>query len=71
MEQRSLRVLIIAVVCAGLAGLFGYRQSKTAGENDRLQAQVATLSQENAQLKSQLDQQAPAVWPRLHHPEAA
>jgi cell division protein FtsB len=37
-------------------GVSGYRQFKSADENRRLQEQVTTLQQENAQLKSQVEQ---------------
>ena len=56
MENKFTAVVIIAVVCAVLAGVFGYRFSKASDENRALQEQVTTLQQENSQLTSQLDQ---------------
>ena len=56
MENKFTIAVIIAVVCAALAGVFGYRYSKASDQNRTLQDQVTTLQQDNSQLKSQLDQ---------------
>ena len=56
MEQKFLIAVIIAVVCAGLAGFFGYSESVATREKQRLESQVSTLNQENMQIKSQLEQ---------------
>jgi uncharacterized protein YpmB len=56
MENKFTVVVIIAVVCAAVAGVFGYRFSKASDQNSTLQEQVTTLQQENSQLKSQLEQ---------------
>jgi type II secretory pathway pseudopilin PulG len=56
MENKFTVVVIIAVVCAAVAGVFGYRFSKASDQNRTLQEQVATLEQENSQLKGQLEQ---------------
>jgi type II secretory pathway pseudopilin PulG len=56
MENKFTVVVIIAVVCAVLAGVFGYRFSKASDQNRTLQEQVTTLQQENSRLRSQLDQ---------------
>jgi len=56
MDNRFTVAVIIAVVCAALAGVFGYRFSKAADQNRALQEQVTTLQQENSGLRSQLEQ---------------
>jgi peptidoglycan hydrolase CwlO-like protein len=56
MENKFLVAVIIAVVCAAVAGVFGYRFSKASDQNRALQEQVTTVQQENSQLKSQLAQ---------------
>lgn len=56
MENKFTAAVVIAVVCAVLAGVFGYRFSKASDQNRALQEQVTTLQQENSQLTSQLDQ---------------
>ena len=56
MDQTMKVVVIIAVICAALAGFFAYRLSVVTDENSRLQEQVATLQQESSKLKSQLDE---------------
>jgi len=56
MENKFTIVVIIAVVCAAVAGVFGYRYSKALDQNSTLQEQVTTLQQQNSQMKSQLDQ---------------
>ena len=56
MENKFTAVVIIAVVCAVLAGVFGYRFSKASDQNRALQEQVTTLQQEKSQLGSQVDQ---------------
>jgi peptidoglycan hydrolase CwlO-like protein len=56
MENKFTVAVIIAVVCAALAGVFGYRLSKASDQNGTLQEQVTTLQQDNSQLKSQLEQ---------------
>ncbi|HUU14740.1 MAG TPA: hypothetical protein VM182_13695 [Terriglobia bacterium] len=56
MDQKMKVVVIIAVICAALAGFFAYRLSVVTDENSRLQEQVATLQQESSKLKSQLDE---------------
>jgi predicted negative regulator of RcsB-dependent stress response len=48
MENKFAIAVIIAVVCAAVAGVFGYRYSKASDQNSTLQ--------ENSQLKSQLEQ---------------
>jgi len=55
MEQKFVVAVMIAVICAGLAGFLGYSASRTVNENERLKSQVATLQQEKTQLQSQLD----------------
>jgi type II secretory pathway pseudopilin PulG len=56
MNQKVTVLVIIAVVCAALAGVFGYRQSRASDQNRALQEQVMTLEDQNAQLKRQVDQ---------------
>lgn len=56
MENKFTAVVIIAVVCAAVAGVFGYRFSKASDQNRDLQNQVMTLQDENSRLKSQLEQ---------------
>ena len=56
MENKFTAVVIIAVVCAVLAGVFGYRFSKASDQNRALQEQVTTLQQENTDLKNRLEQ---------------
>jgi uncharacterized protein YpmB len=56
MENKFTVVVIIAVVCAAVAGVFGYRFSKASDQNRTLQEQVTTLQQENTDLKNRLDQ---------------
>lgn len=56
MENKFTAAVIIAVVCAVLAGVFGYRFSKASDQNRTLQEQVTTLQQENSQMRSQVDQ---------------
>ena len=56
MENKFTVAVIIAVVCAAVAGVFGYRFSKASDQNRTLQEQVTTLQQENTDLKNRLDQ---------------
>jgi peptidoglycan hydrolase CwlO-like protein len=56
MENKFTAAVIIAVVCAALAGLFGYRFSRASDQNRTLQEQVTTLQQEKTDLKNRLDQ---------------
>jgi uncharacterized protein YpmB len=56
MENKFAVAVIIAVVCAAVAGVFGYRFSKASDQNRTLQEQVTTLQQENTDLKNRLDQ---------------
>ena len=56
MENKFTVAVIIAVVCAALAGVFGYRLSNASDQNRALQERVTTLQQENSQLKTQLEQ---------------
>lgn len=56
MEQKFVIVVMIAVLCAGLAGFFGYSASVAGSEKQRLESQISALNQENTQLKSQLDE---------------
>jgi peptidoglycan hydrolase CwlO-like protein len=56
MENKFTAAVVIAVVCAVLAGVFGYRFSKASDQNRALQEQVTTLQQDNSQLTSQLDE---------------
>lgn len=56
MEQKFVITVMIAVLCAGLAGVFAYSASVAGSEKQRLQSQISALNQENTQLKSQLDQ---------------
>jgi phage shock protein A len=56
MEKKFTVAVIIAVVCAALAGVFGYRFSKASDQNRTLQQQVTTLERENTDLKTRLDQ---------------
>lgn len=56
MENKFTAVVIIAVVCAVLAGVFGYRLSKASDQNQTLQQQVTTLQQDNTDLKNRLEQ---------------
>ena len=56
MDNKFTVAVIIAVVCAALAGVFGYRFSKASDQNRALQEQVTTLQQENTDLKNRLDQ---------------
>jgi peptidoglycan hydrolase CwlO-like protein len=56
MENKFTVAVIIAVVCAALAGLFGYRFSRASDQNRTLQEQVTTLQQEKTDLKNRLDQ---------------
>jgi peptidoglycan hydrolase CwlO-like protein len=56
MENKFTVAVIIAVVCAAVAGVFGYRFSNASDQNRALQEQVTTLQQENSQLKTQLEQ---------------
>jgi uncharacterized protein YpmB len=56
MENKFTAVVIIAVVCAVLAGVFGYRFSKASDENRTLQEQVTTLEREKTDLNIRLDQ---------------
>lgn len=54
--QKFVVAVMIAVISAGLAGFFGYSESRTANENERLKSQIATLQREKTQLQRQLDQ---------------
>jgi len=56
MEQKFTIAVIVAVVCAALAGFFGYSLSKTAGQKRTLQEQVTTFERENTDLRNRLDQ---------------
>ncbi len=56
MENKFTIAVIIAVVCAAVAGVFGYRFSKASDQNGNLQEQVVTLQRENTDLKTRLDQ---------------
>ena len=56
MDNKFTMAVIIAVVCAAVAGVFGYRFSKASDQNRTLQEQVTTLQQENTDLKNRLDQ---------------
>lgn len=56
MENKFTAAVIIAVVCAAVAGVFGYRLSNASDQNSALQERVTTLQQENSQLKTQLEQ---------------
>jgi cell division protein FtsB len=56
MENKFTVAVIIAVVCAALAGVFGFRLSKAAGQNRTLQEQVTTFERENTDLRNRLDQ---------------
>jgi chromosome segregation ATPase len=56
MENKFTVAVIIAVACAALAGVFGYRLSKASDQNRAFQEQVTTLQGENADLKNRLDQ---------------
>jgi uncharacterized protein YpmB len=56
MESKFTVAVIIAVVCAALAGVFGYRFSKASDQNRNLEEQVVTLRLENTDLKTRLDQ---------------
>jgi len=56
MDNKFTVAVIIALVCAALAGVFGYRFSKASDQNRTLQEQVTTLQQENSGLRSQLEQ---------------
>ena len=56
MDNKFTMAVIIAVVCAALAGVFGYRLSKAADQSRALQVQVTTLQEENTDLKNRLDQ---------------
>lgn len=64
MENKFTVAVIIAVVCAALAGVSGYRLSKATDQNRVLEEQVATLQKENTDLKNRLDQvaSANATW---------
>jgi peptidoglycan hydrolase CwlO-like protein len=56
MENKFTAVVIIAVVCVVLAGVFGYRFSKASDQNRILQEQVTTLERERTDLNLRLDQ---------------
>lgn len=56
MDNKFTAAVIIAVVCAAVAGVFGYRFSNASDLNSTLQEQVTTLQQENSQLKSQIEE---------------
>jgi len=56
MDNKFTMAVIIAVVCAAVAGVFGFRWSKASDQNRALQEQVTTLQQENTDLKNRLDQ---------------
>lgn len=56
MEQKFVITVMIAVLCAMLAGVFGYTTSVAGSEKQRLESQISALNKENTQLKSQLDQ---------------
>jgi peptidoglycan hydrolase CwlO-like protein len=56
MDNKFTMAVIIAVACAALAGVFGYRFSKASDQNQTLQQQVTTLQRENTDLQSRLDQ---------------
>ena len=56
MDNKFAIAVIIAVVCAAVAGVFGYRFSKASDQNRSLQEQVVTLQRENTDLKTRLDQ---------------
>jgi predicted component of type VI protein secretion system len=56
MEQKFTIAVIVAVVCAALAGFFGYSLSKAAGQNRTLEEQVTTFARENTDLRNRLDQ---------------
>jgi uncharacterized protein YpmB len=70
MENKFTVAVIIAVVCAALAGVFGYRFSKASDQNRTLQEQVTTLQQENTDLKNRLDQVTAAKATLEHDYEA-
>jgi peptidoglycan hydrolase CwlO-like protein len=55
MENKFTAAVIIAVVCAAVAGVFGYRLSKASDQNRAFQEQVTTLQGENTDLKNRLD----------------
>jgi uncharacterized protein YlxW (UPF0749 family) len=63
-------VVLVALVCAALAGIFAYRQSKASEQNRTLQEQVMTLEHENADLQKRLDDQTTASVAGQHENES-
>ena len=55
MDNKFTVAVIIALVFAALAGVFGYRFSKASDQNRALQEQVTTLQQQNTDLQNRLD----------------
>ncbi len=55
MENKFTVAVIIAVVCAAVAGLFGYRLPVRTNEKAALEQQVATLQGDKADLQSRLE----------------
>ncbi len=56
MDNKFTMAVIIAVVCAAVAGVFGYRLSVRTNQKEALEQQVTALQGENTSLHSRLDQ---------------
>jgi uncharacterized protein YlxW (UPF0749 family) len=56
MDNKFTMAVIIAVLCAAVAGVFGYRLSVRTNEKAALEQQVATLQEENRNLQSRFEQ---------------
>lgn len=55
MENKFTMAVIIAVICAAVAGLYGYRLSVRTNEKEALEQQVAILRGDKADLQNRLD----------------